>query len=428
MNYKNCIDWLNSFEQFGIKLGLNRIRYICKKLGNPQDCYNIIHVGGTNGKGSVCKYLESILVNNGYSVGTYTSPHLQRITERFIVNKKEISKKEIISLIVKIKPIIKEMVNNNNSPTYFEIVTAIAFQYFKEKKVDFSIIEVGLGGRFDATNIINPMVTIITNVTLEHQNILGEKIEKISLEKAGIIKKDIPLITAATGKGLNILKKVASDNNSPITIISENSFKIINKSLNLQEYQVIGSIRKYNIKTSMIGNYQVENIAITIAAIETLQMNGLYLTDDSINESFLNTKNPGRMEIAGLNPLILLDGAHNVAAMKLLKKFLQENFSNNKIILIIGILSDKNVQSILDIITCVADLIIVTRSQNKRSFEPNKLKKMIRNNEVIVKDNVINAIKYVNSVAEKDDIICITGSLYIVGESREHLKKKIPKM
>ena len=190
MNYKDCIEWLNSFEKFGIKLGLERIDHICKKLENPHDHYKIIHVGGTNGKGSVCRFLESILVNSGYNVGTYTSPHLQRLSERFVVNKKEISETEIVKLVVKIKPIIEKMIDENNIPTYFEIVTAMAFQYFKDNNIDFALIEVGLGGRFDATNIVNPILTIITNVTLEHQKILGDKIKDISFEKAGIIKEE----------------------------------------------------------------------------------------------------------------------------------------------------------------------------------------------------------------------------------------------
>ncbi len=420
MNYKKCIDWLNSFEKFGIKLGLERIKHICKKLGNPQNSYKIVHVGGTNGKGSVCRFLESALVTSGYKVGTYTSPHLQRFSERIVVNKKEISEAEIVKLVEKIKPKIDEMTNENNTPTYFEIVTAMAFQYFKDKNVDFAIIEVGLGGRYDATNIVNPMVTIITNVSYEHQNILGDKIEEISFEKAGIIKKEIPIITAATGKALDVIKKISLENNSTITIIDSNSRKKIRNGLDFQEYQVNGSFKEYNVKTSMIGNHQGENVAITITAIETLQMNGVYITDESIIESFLKTNNPGRMEIVGFKPIILLDGAHNVAGMTSLKISLKENFLYKKLILIIGILSDKDIQAILDIITPVADIIIVTKSQTSRAFDPFLLKDMIGKKEVIVKEKIYDAIKYAKTIAKHNDLICITGSLYTVGEARDY--------
>jgi dihydrofolate synthase/folylpolyglutamate synthase len=421
MNYKECIDWIDSFEKFGIKLGLDRISHICKKLGNPQNNYKIIHVGGTNGKGSVCRFLESTLFNNGYKVGTYTSPHLQRFSERFIVNNLEISKKEIVKIFVKIKPIINEMINENNTPTYFEIVTALAFEYFKIKNVDYAIIEVGLGGRYDATNIVNPILTIITNVTFEHQNILGDKIEDISFQKAGIIKKEIPIITAATGKALEVIKKIALENNSIITIINNNSWKKIGGGFDYQDYKVNGSLKEYNIKTSMIGKYLGENVALSIASIESLQMNGVYITDDSIIEAFLRTKNPGRMEIIGLKPIILLDGAHNIAGMNLLRRTLEEDFIYNRLIIIIGILSDKKIQEILDIITPISDIIIVTKSQNKRAFNPLLLKDMIGIKKVIVKERINDAIEHAKKISENNDLICITVSLYTVGEARDYL-------
>jgi len=421
MNYKGCIDWLYSFERFGIKLGLERIKYICGELGNPQSNYRIIHVGGTNGKGSVCKFLESVLVNSGYKVGTYTSPHLQRFSERFIINKKEISESEIKKLVETIKPIIEKMVKENNIPTFFEIITAIAFQYFKEKNVDFAIIEVGLGGRYDATNIINPMITIITNISLEHEKILGDTIEKISYEKAGIIKDDIPIITAATGKALDVIKKVASGKNSTTTVIDSNSWIKKKGGIDYQEFQVYGTLKEYILKTTILGKYQGENIAITIAAIETLQMNGVYITDESIIESFLNTVNPGRMEIVGFKPIILLDGAHNAAGMISLKNSLEEDFHYEKLILIIGILSDKNVKAILDIITPGSDIIILTKPQTSRASDPFLLKEMICKKQVIVKDKIKVAIEYAKKIAKDKDIICITGSLYTVGEARDYL-------
>ncbi len=420
MDYKKCIDWLYSFQKFGIKLGLDRIKHICKKLGNPQNNYKIIHVGGTNGKGSVCRFLESALVNSGYKTGTYTSPHLQRFSERFVVNKKEISESVIVRLVEKIKPIVKGMIEEDNIPTFFEIVTAMAFQYFKEKNVDFAIIEVGLGGLYDATNIVNPMVTIVTNVSYEHQKILGDKIEEISFEKAGIIKKGIPVITAATGKALDVIKKVALEKNSSIIVIDNNSWNKIRGGVDWQEFLVNGSLKDYNVKTSMIGRYQGENVALTIAAIETLQMNGVYITDESIIEGFEKTKNPGRMEIVGFEPLILLDGAHNVTGMTSLKNTLEEDFVYEKLILIFGILSDKNIQAILDIIVPIADTFVATKSQSNRAFNPSRLKEMIVKKEVIVKDKISDAIEFAQRIAKKNDLICITGSLYTVGEARNY--------
>jgi dihydrofolate synthase/folylpolyglutamate synthase len=431
MNYDETITWLYSFEKFGIKLGLNRINYICKKLGNPQNSYKCIHIGGTNGKGSVCRFLQSILTTSGYKTGVYTSPHIQRFSERFIVDYKEISESDVVFLVEKIKPIVEKMIKEDNTPTFFEIVTAIAFLYFKEKKVDFAVIEVGLGGRFDATNIVEPIVSVITNVTLEHQDILGHKIEDIAFEKAGIIKNKIPIITASKDSALDVIKKVAEEKDAPITIIDVSSWKKTKGGVDWQEFLISGSLKEYNVKTSLLGEHQGENIALTVAATEKLQMNGVFITDEAIAEGIEKTINPGRMEIVGFEPLIILDGAHNIAGITSLKKTLQDDFVYKKLILVLGILSDKNVKEMLEIIVPIGDIIVTTKSQNKRAMEPDKLKELIEKlnikNQVFVKDMISEAVKYALSIAKKDDLICITGSLFTVGEAREYLVNKSTK-
>jgi len=423
MNYKETIGWLYSFEKFGIKLGLERIAHICKKIGDPQKKFRVVHVGGTNGKGSVCRFLQSILTLNGYKVGVYTSPHLQRFSERFVIDDKEISEKEVVSLVEKVKPIIDEMVKDNNTPTFFEIVTAMAFQYFSDEHVDFAIVEVGLGGRFDATNIVNPIITIITNVSLEHQNVLGEKIEDIAFEKAGIIKENVPLITGTSGKSIDVVEKITKEKKSPLTLINDSSREKIGGGVDWQEFLIKGSLKEYNVKTSMVGKFQGENIALTLATIETLQMNGVYITDESIIDGIEKTMNPGRMEIVGFEPIILLDGAHNIAGMESLKKTIEADFVYEKLILVLGILSDKNIQEMLDIITPIADIIIVTKSHNKRAAKPSDLKKMICEKKVVVKNEISDAIDYARKVAKKQDLICITGSLFTVGEAKDYLQK-----
>lgn len=427
MNFEDCINWLYSFEKFGIKLGLERITFICNKLGNPQNNYKIIHVGGTNGKGSVCKFLESILVKSGYNVGVYTSPHLQRFSERFVVNSEEISESELIYLIEKVKPIVEDMVKNNNIPTFFEIVTAIAFQFFKDKKVDFAIIEVGLGGRFDATNIVNPIVTIITNVTLDHQDRLGNKIEDIAFEKVGIIKQDVPVITAASGTALDVIKKISKGKNSDITIVERDSWKKIKGSANWQELLISCPIKEYKISTSMFGRYQGENIAIALSTVESLQINGVYIPDKSIYAGLEKIINPGRMEIVNFEPIILLDGAHNVAGMTSLRESIEEGLIFNKFILIIGILKDKKIKEILDVINTIADEIIITKSHNKRACDPSILKNIIHDKEAIIIDEIPKAVNHAKSIASNKDLICITGSIFTVGEAREYIFKNLKK-
>ena len=425
MNYNNAIDWLYSFEKFGIKLGLERIAYICEKLDNPQDNYKIIHVAGTNGKGSVCKYLESIFFESGYSVGTFLSPHVQNFSERFAVNKKEISEKDVVFLVEKIKPIIDEMQKKGDTPTFFEITTAMAFEFFRLKKVDFGIIEVGLGGRFDATNIVKPLVSIITNVTLEHQDRLGKTIEKIAFEKAGIIKENVSVITAAKEKALYVITKIAKEKNAPLKIIDNNSFKKINGSINWQEFEINGFLKTYNVKTCIGGGFQGENIALSLATIEQLQMNGVYITDDAIVEGIEKATIIGRIEVISYEPLIVLDGAHNIAAISALKNTIKNDFVYDKLILIIGIFSDKNIKQMLRIIAPIADIIVVTKSDSIRAEDPKRLKQIIEDlkikKEVVIKEKISSAIDYSKKISSKKDLICVTGSLFTVGEARAYL-------
>jgi dihydrofolate synthase/folylpolyglutamate synthase len=426
MKFEESLNWLYGFEKFGIKLGLERISHIAEKLGNPQGNYKIIHVAGTNGKGSVCKFLASILSGGGYKVGVYLSPHLQRFSERIVVDGKEISDDEFISLVDKIKPIVDEMIKNDNTPTFFEIVTAIAFQYFSDKGVDFAVIEVGLGGKYDATNIVSPMVSVITNITLEHTEILGKTIKDIALQKAGIIKDNVAVVTAAKGDALKVIKQVAKEKKSQVYVIDEKRWNRAYCDTEGQEFVIKGDLTDYSVKTAMLGKHQGENIALAIASIENLQMNGIYIPEASIIDGIAKATNPGRLEVVKHEPLILLDGAHNPDGMRTLRTTLDEDFDYDKLILVLGILSDKDISSMLSIIVPVADIIAVTKSQNSRACEPYKLKEMIdksgHRKKIVVKDQIPDAIKYAESIAKKNDLICATGSLFTVGEVRKYLQ------
>lgn len=416
MNFKESIDWLYGFEKFGVKLGLERITYLCKELRNPQENYQIIHVGGTNGKGSVCRYISSVLTYNGYKTGIYTSPHLQRFQERFVIDDQEISEQDVTDLVEKIKPIVEKM---KDPPTFFEIVTAMCFQYFKEKKVDYAVLEVGLGGRYDATNIVKPVQTAITNVSLEHQKTLGKTIDIIAIEKAGIIKNDIPVVTAAQKEALDVIKKIADGKNANITVVDDSKW-IRNTS---QEFLIKGELNDYNVKTKMIGDFQGENIALALGIIEGLQVQGVYITDEAIIKGIEKTICPGRMEIINQNPLILLDGAHNPAGMNILKSVLENDFEYDNLVLILGILSDKNISEMLKIIVPLANMIILTKSNNSRACNPQELEKQVNGlklkGKTIITANVGDAIEHAQKIAGKDDLICITGSLFTVGETRD---------
>ncbi len=427
MNYKEALDWLNAFEPFGMKLGLERITRLCKRLNNPQQTYRTIHVGGTNGKGSVCTIIASILSQSGYTVGLYRSPHLQRFSERIVVNGEEISQQDVGQTISQLKPLVEEMTNAGETPTYFEIVTAMAFLYFQNKNVDIAVIEVGLGGQFDATNIVTPLLSIITNISLEHQENLGDTVEKIAFEKAGIIKKNIPIITAAEGGALSVIADVAKEKHAPLTVVTPKMWKRSKSDVSGQELHITGVLKEYVVKTSLMGQYQGENVSLVLAAIEQLQMSGTYITDGGINEGIEKVTHPGRMEILGTEPLVILDGAHTVAGISALKETIENDVIYNRLILIMGILIDKKIEEMLNIIAPLTDVIVVTRSKHTRACDPRKLKEIIEQTdaakEVVIKEKVADAVQYAKTRAKKGDLICITGSLFTVGEARDFFEE-----
>lgn len=427
MDFKESIDWLYSFKQYGSKLGLERISFLMKQLKSPQNNIKIVHVTGTNGKGSVCKFVGSILQKAGYSVGVYISPHLERFSERIVIDDREVSEEEITVLVEKIKPVVDEMIDNGNTPTFFEIVTAMAFLFFSDSSVDFAVVEVGLGGRFDATNVVIPVVSVITNISLEHTARLGEDVKSIAFEKAGIIKDNVPVVTAVKDDAKIVVEKTAEEKNAQVICIDKNSWKRLSHTIQDQEFFIHGILNDYTVKTSMLGKYQGENITLAVTAAEQLQMNGTYLTDNDIIDGISTAFNPGRMEIIAEEPTILLDGAHNPAGMQMLEKTLKEDFEYERLILVVGILEDKDIQRMLSEIIPVSDVVIVTKSKNARACEPTALKDRIKEigytKDLFVEKSLPKAIDHAKVMAGKKDLICISGSLYTVGEARSYFAK-----
>jgi len=408
MNYQQTLNYIynlkGSEHKGNFNLSLNNIKSLLKKLNNPEKSLKIIHVAGTNGKGSVCAMLSSILKEAGYKVGMYTSPHLKDFRERFLINNKRISKTELVKYFKKVKPLI-------TNQTFFEVITAMAFLYFKDKKVDYLILEVGMGGRLDATNVTTPLVSVITNIGLEHKEYLGETIEEIAYEKAGIIKKNTPIITGAKGAALKVIKKIAKKNNSKL---------YINRN----------PIKEFPLKLK--GDFQLENASITLETIRVLnQYYNLKINKKSIKNGLLNTIWHGRLEYIesskgtsmsqkssiskDIEKNILVDCAHNLDAIKALKKELNKIKKNYKnIYLIIGMLKDKDHKNILKELTPLADKIILVKPKISRALDPKILAKYIKK-PIIIKDTK-KALKYTKKTAKKDDLILITGSIYVVGE------------
>ena len=407
-----------SLRRFGIKLSLFNIASILKRLDNPQNGFSCIHIAGTNGKGSIASALSSILQLSGYKVGLYTSPHLVKFNERIRINNTPILDKKVVESYKAVNKVIQK----NLKTTFFELTTAMAFYEFNRQKVDWAVIETGMGGRLDATNIIKPVISIISNISVEHQRYLGNTIGQIASEKAGIIKKSVPVITGVKqNKAISVLKKMAAKQSAPFYRLG-NEFRIRRNKDKTFSYFGIDTVWR-NMRTGLLGNHQIDNAAIVLAACEILNQNKTNLSFQNIKQGLVQNRWPGRLEIVSSSPLILLDGAHNLIAARKLVKFLSEDMTNRNITLVIGILDDKPYAAMLACLLPLCNKAILTRPKIYRALSPERLfpaaKKIIQDIEII--PDVGNAIKYAIKTASVNDVICIAGSLYLVGEAKEAL-------
>ena len=407
-----------SLRRFGIKLSLFNIASILKRLDNPQNGFSCIHIAGTNGKGSIASAISSILQLSGYKVGLYTSPHLVKFNERIRINNLPVSDKKVVESYKAVNKVIQ----NDLKATFFELTTAMAFYEFNRQKVDWAVIETGMGGRLDATNIIKPVISIISNISVEHQRYLGNTIGQIASEKGGIIKKSVPVITGVKqNKAISVLKKMAVEQSAPFYRLG-NEFRIRRNKDKTFSYFGIDTVWR-NMRTGLLGNHQIDNAAIVLAACEILNQNKTNLSFQNIKQGLVQNRWPGRLEIVSSSPLILLDGAHNLIAARKLVKFLSEDMTNRNITLVIGILDDKPYAAMLACLLPLCNKAILTRPKIYRALSPERLfpaaKKIIQDIEII--PDVGNAIKYAIKTASVNDVICIAGSLYLVGEAKEAL-------
>ncbi|MBN1932181.1 MAG: bifunctional folylpolyglutamate synthase/dihydrofolate synthase [Desulfobacterales bacterium] len=420
--YNDCLQNLYQLRRFGIKLGLSPIRKILEGLGNPQNNFACIHVAGTNGKGSIASALASILHTSGYHVGLYTSPHLVRFNERIRINNQDITDNEVVTAYNAVSSVCKD----NFQLTFFEYATAMALYEFARQNMDWAIIETGMGGRLDATNVVQPILSIISNISLEHQIYLGSTLAQIAGEKGGIIKNDAPVITGVKQKNaLSVLKEIARTKSVQIYCLGK-EFRV--KKTKNQTFTYFGIDTVWpQMQTGLLGSYQVDNAALVLAACELLNRKSAKLPLESIRKGLSQNRWPGRLEVVCDSPLILLDGAHNLAAARNLAKFLHKNITNRKLILIIGILNDKPYAAMLRHLLPVCSKVILTRPKIDRSIEPQKLydvaKKIISDVEII--PDINNAVEYALKTASPQDAVCISGSLYVVGEAKEALDGKV---
>jgi len=371
---------LQFLEKFGINLGLDRIKLLLEHLDNPHLKFKSIHVAGTNGKGSTCAMIASILKEAGYKVGLYTSPHLFQYNERIKINGKDISDKEFAEGLARIKRISRKEPGSFGRPTVFEALTALAFWYFAKKKVDYAVVEVGLGGRLDATNVITPLASVITNIDLEHTAILGRTPAKIAAEKAAIIKPDVPVITAEDkSEALKVIKYQAEKKGSLlIQVKSEGE----------------------GLKSGLLGEHQKTNAACAVAAVK---LAGISVGQRAVLDGLKRVRWPGRFQVIKKKPLTIIDGAHNPAGARVLTGALGSRFPGKKFTFIVGTQKDKDARAMIREFERSADKIIITRSSNNAA------------SDLVAGVKPIGLSQALEASAASDRVIC--GSLFLAADA-----------
>ena len=418
MNKFDSFSYLSSLNIDVMRLGLKAITELLLCLGNPQNSYKTILVAGTNGKGSTATMIASVLLSAGYKVGLYTSPHLVDIRERIVINGKKIAKEDFNQIIADIKEKAK------NPLTYFELLTVAAFVYFQRQKVDIAVLEVGLGGRLDASNVCRPLVSVITNISFDHMAYLGNTLELITREKAGVIKQKGICITAAKQKKvLEVLNSVCLSRKAKLYRLGSD-IKIIKQKNSFFTYR--GLYRKISeLNIALPGKHQWANAALAVAATEIIGKKGFKIDDAAIRAGLKNTKLAARIEVLQSNPLFVLDGAHNPAGIGVLCGALKKDFSYRRLILIFSSLTDKDYRQMLQKIAPLANKIILTKLKTARAELPDNMLKILDKigYKATVTQNVGQAIQKAQALAGEKDLICATGSLYLAGE----VKQKFPK-
>ena len=413
MNHDQARDYIQHLNMFGIKLGLGRIEHLLSLLGNPERSFRSILVGGTSGKGSTCVMLGSVLKEAGYRVGVFTKPHLWDFRERITINGKMISDRDFVRLAEKIKPFADSIGKETESPTFFEFVTSLAFEYFREKKIDFAVLEVGLGGRLDATNVVVPDVSVITNVSLEHTDILGKTIEKITKEKAGIIKENGILVTGSDNpKVLGILKEICRERKA--RFIRAKKLENAKSFPNGNTFEFKGS----RISVPLAGKFQLRNISCALTATNSLNMK---IPATAIKKGLERVKWPGRFEIVNEKPLILLDGAKDQESLKSVQESL-DLLDYERLYTVLGVSNDKLIPQMVKEISRKTDFFILTKHKvTGRSTEPETLRKETEKHEkpFLIVNDVKDAVKKARQLANKNDLVLVTGSLFTVAEARE---------
>lgn len=442
--YEEALDWIHGLGRFGIKPGLTRMVAMLEQLGNPQEQINFVHIAGTNGKGSTAAMLASMMRAAGYRTGLFTSPYLLSFTNRMAVDGSDIEQDRLIELVDLVKPVVEQAVNDPDlgQPTEFEVVTVLAMLHFARAEVDLVILEAGLGGRLDATNVVTPLLSIITNISLEHTVVLGDTIEKIAFEKAGIIKKGRPLLTAAADqRALQVFEKRCRELESscyrvfqPVKQGEKTPGRPYAELDQITEdgqfFSYKGFQKEYDrLHIPLRGSYQLENAAVALAAVELLSNYNFLVSEEAVRQGISATTWPGRLEVLKKDPLLIMDGAHNPAAIEKLAQAIPEYFKFDRLIMVFGMLADKDMSAMLKTILPLADEVFFTRPSLPRAAEPEDVAAFAVNELGFkLKYRVIayygEALDLALQAANPSDAVLVTGSLYTVSDIRAYYTDK----
>ena len=435
MNYEEALSYIHSTHKFGSKLGLDNIRDLLNRLGNPQKKLKFIHVAGTNGKGSTCTMLSYILEKSGYSTGLYISPYLEEFTERIQLNNKQIPRQELADAVEKVKKAIDAMLEEGcDNPTEFEIETAAAFLFYAKQKADIVILEVGLGGRLDATNVIDSAeAASIVSISYDHMQYLGNTLEEIAMEKAGIIKEnyDVSLYCKNEQSVIDTIQKISNSRNANLYVNDARDIEIISQDID-------GQIVRYNKKDSvlgvkeflmtLLGEHQAYNALNVLNVCEILVKKGYNIPSHAITEAMKSVRFSGRFEILHKNPVIVIDGGHNIDGIRSFTANLRKYFKNRKVVLFYGMLKDKQIDESLQLLTATSKKIYTLTPEEDRAMPSDEMAAFITERYPNIPCEPLMDFSEIDNhidFSKKDEIYAFTGSLYMIGTARTELVRLI---
>jgi len=431
MGYSELVQWMFNLERFGIKLGLENMTEYLSSIENPHKCFRSVHVTGTNGKGSVCAFLASILEESGLKVGLYTSPHLVDFRERVKINGQMISEEDVVKLGNELRMTMENMADESGEQqlTFFEFTTGLAFKYFNEQRVDIAVVEVGMGGRLDATNVISPEVSVITRIGLEHTAYLGNTMDQIAREKAGIVKTGIPVVCSdRSPESLSVIRSACARKKSELSLVGKD-FEARNAMTRMDgtSFDYDGRTKIPGLSTRLIGVHQAENAATAIAVTEQMKEEGYSISESAVREGVAKTRLSGRLDIWSNDPLVILDGSHNPEGVRTTISVI-DSLGLTPLTFVVACMDDKDGLGMIAELAPYASKMVITEVKTGRSVKATQLAVLAKQSfdgEISVEENVQDAMAYALSNASGEGV-CAIGSFYLVGDVMRWLRTPDP--